>query len=128
MIISSVSEGAKIIHINLRNHHDYIYHTTKLNKCLSSENRQNFLNYVIFLEYESFCIYNLHTDISLEMYAFAHILEFKNILNIHSTNVVPDEHMQNDADHVTSDIHLFGIKLLALRHILSLESCMFTIL
>ena len=93
-----------------------------------SENRQHFLLYGIFLEYERFCIYNLHTNISLEMYASAHVLEFKNMLNNYSKNVVPAEHMQNDVDHVTSDIDLFGIKTLTLRHILSFVSYMSTII
>jgi hypothetical protein len=68
-------------------------HTPKVDKCLSSENRQHFLIYGIFLEYESFCICNLHTDISLEMYASAHVLEFKNMFNNYCKNVVPAEHM-----------------------------------
>ena len=84
MKISSVSEAAKINSINLRKHQ--IYTHQKLNRCLRRENSQHFPIYGIFLEYEGIVI---TTYIMMHPLRCMSLHMFKNMLNNHSTNVVP---------------------------------------
>jgi hypothetical protein len=84
MKISSVSEAAKINSINLRKHQ--IYTHQPLNRCLPRENRQHFPIYGIFLEYEGIVI---TTYIKMHPLRCMPLHMFKNMLNKHSTNVVP---------------------------------------